>query len=69
MHALPWGLSFILWGFLKITSDFSSKLEKAGCVLGVFIACLPFENTFGIRIFRRESRIPGDTLGEEWAQY
>lgn len=60
---------FILWGFFKITSSFSSELEKAGCVLGVFIACLPFENISGIRIFRRDTGMPGDTLGEEWSQH
>lgn len=35
----------------------------------LFIACLPFEKISGIRIFRRETRMPGDTLGEEWAQH
>lgn len=62
-------MGLILWGFFKITFSFSSELEKAESVLGVFIACLPFENISGIRIFWRETRMPGDTLGEEWAQH
>lgn len=65
-HVLPWVLFCVILDHLQCQQWTGKGWECPG---GQFIACLPFENMSGIRIFRKETGMPGGPMGEERAQH